>query len=203
MRVAVTLLVLLVLAASTGAQEETFIWFYGSGDGDFMDCPPVFTGGMDPGGDVEAGSWTITVCDHGWPTDPTERSAYIWDTFFAGNYTSGDPAFWTGVFDVEHGQPHMNQIAIVDDTNGGALGGICSVGYQVQDLNGNGELDEGEFCSGSLSGLIVILKYQEGSGHWDGWGGTGNYFGMYDRDCPASSDSWHFGMYLWVNDWGS
>lgn len=202
MRVATLLLVLVTLAATAGAQEETFIWFYSSGDGDFMDSPPVFTGGMDPGGDIVNGSWSITVCDHGWPTDPTERNAYIWDTFFAGNYTPGPPGFWTGVIDFDHGQPHMNRIAIVDDDNGGMLGGICSVQYQVQDLNGNAELDDGEFCSGSLGGLIVVLRHQEGSGYWDDWGGTGNYFGAFSRDCPTTSDSWQFGMYLWL-DWGS
>lgn len=192
------LLTLLALPVNVIAQEDWFIWFYASGDGDLLDCPPIFTGGMNPGGDVVNGSWSITVCDHGWPTDPTERNTYIWETFFADSYTSGDPAFWTGVFDVEHGQPHMNPIAIVDETNGGTLGGACAVEYQVPDLNGNGVLDEGEFCDGYLGGLIVILSADEGTGFWDGRGGTGNYFGSFNRACPSTHDGWDFGMYLWL-----
>ena len=143
------LLIVLAVAAFTTAaygQEELFVWFYGAGTGDFMDSPVVFGGAMDPGGDITDGSWSITVPDATWPTEPVARAAHIWDTFYAPNYTPGNPSFWKGYFDVEYGAEDMNYLTIVDNTNGGSMSGICSVEIQVQDLNNNGVLDgEGEF----------------------------------------------------------
>jgi hypothetical protein len=194
------LIVFAVAALATVAygQDETFVWFYGVGTGDFMDSPPTFVGSMDEGGDIEAGSWTITVPDDGWPTDPVERSAYIWNTFYAPNYAAGNPSFWTGYFDDDHGLDDLNALSIVDDTNGGSMTGICSVQIQVQDLNNNTVLDEGEFCSGSLSGLVIIIR--NGTGVYDGMCGTGNYFGSYEKDCPGTTETWNYGMYLWLED---
>ena len=191
------LIVFAVAALATTAHG--YIWFYGVGTGDFMDSPPVFTGPMDPGGDIELGSWTITVPDDGWPTDPVARQAHIWNTYYAPNYDdSGNPHFWTGYFDVDHGATDMNALSIVDDTFGGTMSGICSVQIQVQDSNNNAVLDEGEFCSGSLSGLVIIIR--NGTGVYDGMCGTGNYFGSYAKDCPNTTESWNFGMYLWLED---
>jgi hypothetical protein len=197
------LIVFAVAALATAAYgDETFVWFYGTGTGDFMDSPPTFTGGMTLGGDIEAGSWTITVPDVGWPTEPVARAAHIWNTFYAPNYAPGsqpgDPSFWTGYFDTDHGLTELNALSIVDDTFGGTMSGICSVQIQVQDLNNNGVLDEGEFCSGSLSGLVIIIK--DGEGVYDGLCGTGNYFGTYEKDCPGSAEVWNYGMYLWLED---
>ena len=198
------LIVLAVAALATAAygQETTFIWFYGAGTGDFMDSPVVFGGAMDPGGDITEGSWSITVPDATWPTDPAERYAYIWDTFYAPNYTPGNPSFWKGYFDVEHGAESMNALTIIDNTNNGSMAGICSVEIQVQDLNNNGVLDGEdefeEFCSGSLSGLVIIIR--NGEGVYDGMCGTGNYFGSYVKDCPATTETWNYGMYLWLED---
>jgi hypothetical protein len=194
------LIVLAVAALATAAygQETTFIWFYGAGTGDFMDSPVVFGGAMDPGGDIVDGSWSITIPDDGWPTDPADRYTHIWNTYYAPNYTPGNPSFWKGYFDVQHGAPDMNALSIIDDTNGGVMNGICSVEIQVQDLDNDGVLDEGEFCSGSLSGLVIIIR--DGTGVYDGMCGTGNYFGSYVKDCPATSETWNFGMYLWLED---
>ena len=197
MRTALAVLAFLTLAACAEAQE-LFIWFYGSGGGDFMDSPPTFTGGMDVGGDITAGSWTVSVRDDGWPTDPSARQAYIWQTFFADNYTLGEQPYWTGYFDLDHGLMELNRIVIIDETNGGTLSGLCTFEYQVEDTNGNGELDEGEFCEGALASFAVLLRPWEGEGHWEYWGGTGNYFGTYNRDCPETHDTWWFGMYLWL-----
>lgn len=193
------LIVIAVLAMATAAYgQETFFWFYGAGTGDFMDSPPVFGGVVDPGGDITDGSWSITVPDDGWPTDPIDRTAYIWNTFYAPNYTAGNPSFWKGYFDTDHGLSAMNDLYIVDDTNVGTMTGICSVEIQVQDLNNNGVLDEGEFCDGSLSGIVIIIR--EGTGFYDGMCGTGNYFGTYVTDCPGTLQTWNFGMYLWIQD---
>lgn len=193
------LIVFAVAALATAAYgQEQFIWFYGAGTGDFMTSPPVFGGAMDPGGDITDGSWSITIPDAGWPTDPTDRASYIWTTFYAPNYTPGTPGFWKGYFDTSHGLPDMNSLGIVDDTNGGTMTGICSIEIQVQDTNNNGVLDEGEFCSGSLSGLVIIIRL--GTGVYDGLCGTGNYFGSYVKDCPQTSETWNFGMYLWLEN---
>jgi hypothetical protein len=193
------LIVLAVAAMATAAYgQETFVWFYGAGNGDFMSSPPVFGGAMNPGGDIALGSWSITIPDDGWPTDPTDRYAYIWNTYYAPYYTVGTPGFWTGYFDPDHAGIDWNPLSIVDDTNGGTMVGICSVQIQVQDLNNNQVLDEGEFCSGSLSGLVIIIR--EGTGVYDGMCGTGNYFGSYTKDCPATTETWNFGMYLWLED---
>jgi len=198
------LIVLAVAAFATAAygQEELFVWFYGAGTGDFMDSPVVFGGAMDPGGDITDGSWSITIPDATWPTDPAARATHIWDMFYAPNYTPGNPSFWKGYFDVEHGAEDMNVLTITDNTNGGSMAGICSVEIQVQDLNNNGVLDgEGEFeefCTGSLSGLVIIIR--NGEGVYDGMCGTGNYFGSYIKDCPATTETWNYGMYLWLED---
>ena len=198
MRALLIVLALAALATAAYGQETTFVWFYGAGTGDFMDSPVVFGGAMDPGGDIVDGSWSITIPDDGWPTDPTDRYTHIWNTYYAPNYTPGNPSFWKGYFDVQHGAPDMNALSIIDDTNGGVMNGICSVEIQVQDLNNNGVLDEGEFCSGSLSGLVIIIR--DGTGVYDGMCGTGNYFGSYIKDCPLTTETWNFGMYLWLVD---
>ena len=92
------LIVIAVAALATAAYgQETFVWFYGVGTGDFMDSPVVFGGAMDPGGDIVDGSWSITVPDEGWPTDPAARYSHIWNTFYAPNYSAGNPSFWTGI----------------------------------------------------------------------------------------------------------
>ena len=200
-RLVAVVLAILALVHPVAAQE-TFFWFYISGSGDLMESPPVFSGGMDPGGDTSDGSWSVTVCDHGWPTDPEARSAYIWETFFASNYTTGDLPYWTGHLDTDHGQPHRNQFAFTDHDGGGSLSGYCTIQYQVQDANANGELDEGEFCQGALTFLQVVVG-EGSSGVWDGWGGTGSAFGQFDRACPTTDEVWHMGVYLWLEDgWG-
>ncbi len=200
---ALTIAVMVALLAFVSVASG-YTLYYGSGNGDFMDVPPVFTGGMDPGGDITAGSWTITITDDGWPTDPIDRAAYIWDTFYAPNYTPGTPGFWKGYFDTDHGLSAMNALQIVDETGGGVIGtmgGVCSVEIQVEDSNSNGILDEGEFCSGSLTGLVIIIR--DGSGIYDGMCGTGNYFGSYVKDCPGTYETWQFGMYLFLSDCSS
>ena len=192
-------IVIAVLALATVAcADETFMWFFGVGNGDFMDSPPTFTGAMDPGGDIVDGSWTIVVPDVGWPTDPALRYQHIWDTFYAGNYTAGTPGYWKGYFDTSHGLPEMCALDIVDDTNGGTMTGVLTLEIQVEDTNNNQVLDEGEFCAGSLSGLVIIIR--EGTGYYDGLCGTGNFFGTYTKACPTTYETWNFGMYLWLDD---
>lgn len=196
---ALTIAVMVALFAFASIASG-YTFYNGVGNGDFMDVPPVFTGSMDPGGDITAGSWTITITDDGWPTDPVVRAQYIWDTFYAPNYTVGQPGFWKGYFDTDHGLSAMNALQIVDETGGGGvigtMGGVCSVEVQVEDTNSNGILDEGEFESGSLTGLVIIIR--DGSGIYDGQCGTGNYFGTYVKD--GTYETWQFGMYLFLSD---
>ncbi|MCD4690611.1 hypothetical protein K8S17_04040 [bacterium] len=197
MRTMVIVLAILAMATVACAQE-TFVWFFGVGNGDFMDSPPTFVGAMDPGGDITAGSWTITIPDAGWPTDPVLRYQHIWDTFYAGNYTVGTPGYWKGYFDTNHGLPEMNTLSIIDDTNGGSMTGVCTIEIQVDDANNDTVLDEGEFCSGSMTGMVIIIR--NGEGCYDGMCGTGNYFGTYVKDCPGTYETWNFGMYLYLDD---
>jgi len=198
MRALAIVVAIAVVALTSAASAETFVWYFGVGNGDFMDTPPLFAGGMDIGGDITAGYWSIGVHDAGWPATSPAREAYIWNTFYAPNYTPGTPGFWKGYFDTEHGLSAMNDLYIEDDTNGGTMVGICTIEIQVQDLNSNQELDEGEFCEGSLTGLVIIIR--EGTGPYDGMCGTGNYFGSYVKDCPGTYETWNFGMYLWLDD---
>jgi hypothetical protein len=187
-----------VVALASVASGETFVWYFGEGGGDFMDSPPTFAGAMDPGGTISDGSWSITVPDTGWPMDPLDRTQYIWDTFFAGNYTAGTPGYWKGYFDANHGLPELSSLNISDLTNGGTMVGTCTIEVQVLDLNSNTVLDEGEFCSGSLTGLVIVVRL--GTGVYDGMCGEGNYFGTYNKDCPSTVEAWNFGMYLWLED---
>jgi hypothetical protein len=199
MRAFMIVIAALLIVAQAAVAEETFVWYYGLGTGDFMDSPPVFTGPMDPSGMIEDGSWTITINDTGWPTTPPEtRYQYIWNTFFAPNYVPGTPSVWTGYFDTAHGLPALNTIAIVDNTNVGTMSGVCSVQIGVQDLDNDMVLDEGEFCTGSLAGIVVIIR--DGTGCYDGMCGTGNYYGTYVKACPGTAEEWNFGMYLWLED---
>ncbi len=197
MRTLVIVLAVLVMATVACAQD-TFVWFFGVGNGDFMDSPPTFVGSMDAGGDITAGSWTITIPDAGWPTDPVLRAQYIWDTFYAANYTAGTPGYWKGYFDTNHGLPEMNALAIVDDTNGGTMTGVCTIEIQVDDANNDGVLDAGEFCAGSMTGIVIIIR--NGEGVYDGMCGTGNFFGTYSKNCPSTLETWNYGMYLYLDD---
>jgi hypothetical protein len=163
-----------------------------------MDSPPTIVGGMDSGGEITDGSWTITIPDTGWPTDPVLRAQYIWDTFYAANYNSGTPGYWLGYFDTNHGLSEQSSLAIVDVTNGGSMSGICTFQIQVNDTNNDGDLDEGEFCSGSLVGFVIIIK--NGTGVYDGMCGTGDIFGTWLKACPTTLETWNFGMYLYLND---
>jgi len=198
MRALMVVIAAALLFLAPAAFAEQFVWFFGVGNGDFMDSPPVFTGVMDAGGDITDGSWTITIPDAGWPADPDLRAQYIWNTFYAGNYVPGSPSVWTGYFDTNHGLPSLSTLAIVDNTHVGTMTGVCTIEIQVQDLDNDMVLDEGEFCSGSLAGLVIIIR--DGTGVYDGLCGTGNYFGSYTKDCPDTYETWNFGMYLWLED---
>jgi hypothetical protein len=194
---ALTIVLAVALAVFASVASADFIMFIGVGYGDFMDSPPTFIGGMEAPGNILLGSWTITVPDDGWPTEPVAREAYIWNTFYAGNYEPGTPGFWKGYFDASTNGA-QNTLAIVDDTNGGTMSGITTLEIQVQDLNSNGVLDEGEFCEGSDTGIIIIIR--DGTGVYDGWCGNGNFYGSYVKDCPGTAETWNFGMYLWIAD---
>jgi hypothetical protein len=194
---ALTIVFAVGLVALASAASADIVWFTGVGNGDFMDSPPTFVGNMIAPGDITDGQWTITVPDDSWPTDPVAREAYIWNTFYAGNYEPGTPGFWKGYIDATT-NGEQNALAIVDNTNGGTMSGVTTLEIQVQDLNSNGVLDEGEFCSGSHTGIIIIIR--DGTGVYDGWCGQGNFYGSYTKDCPGTYETWNFGMYLSISD---
>jgi hypothetical protein len=194
---ALTIVLALALVAIASVASADFIQWSGVGYGDFMDSPPTFTGGMVPPGHIEDGEWTIVIPDAGWPLDPVARQSYIWNTFYAPNYEPGTPGFWKGYFDAFTNNEH-NSLYIVDDTNGGTMNGTVTLEIQVQDSNSNGVLDEGEFCDGSHTGIVIII--QDGTGVYDGWCGNGNFYGSYVVDCPNTYETWNFGMYLWIDD---
>jgi len=173
-----------------------FISYNGVGTGDFLASPIVFEGNMAPPGDIETGLWRITIPDVGWPTEPVAREQYIWNTYYAGNYTPGTPGYWTGRFDVP-----LNPLYIQDDApapDGGTMSGVCELEITFSDNGEVGVLDGDDGCSGSLSGLVIIIN--DGTGAYDGLCGDGNYFGSFAKDCPNSSETWNFGMYLWLYD---
>ena len=194
-------LALVALLAAAAPASEIFVWFYGTGIGDFIsDSPPIFTGVMSSGGDITEGSWSIAVPDASWPDTsvPAVRTQYFWDTFFAGNYTPGTPGYWIGYIDVNHGLPTQPVLDIVDDTFGGTMTGVCTIQMLVTDDDNDGVLDDDEFCQGSFSGCIVIIR--EGTGIYDGYAGTGSYNGSFAVDCPGSMHTWNFGMYVWIDN---
>lgn len=200
MRMLLVLAMVALLAAAAPA-TEIFVWFYGAGVGDFIaDSPPIFTGVMSSGGDITEGSWSIAVPDASWPDTsvPAARTQYFWDTFFAGNYTPGTPGYWIGYLDVNHGLPSQPVLDIVDDTFGGTMTGVCTIQMLVTDDDNDGVLDDDEFCQGSFSGCIVIIR--EGTGIYDGYAGTGSYNGSFTVDCPETAHAWNFGMYIWIDN---
>ena len=69
---------------------------------------------------------------------------------------------------------------------------------QVDDANNDGVLDASEFCTGSMTGLVIIIR--NGEGVYDGMCGTGNFFGTYAKDCPGTYETWNYGMYLYLDD---
>jgi len=194
---ALTIVFAVVLVALASTASADFVWFTGVGVGDFMDSPPTFVGNMEAPGDILDGQWTITVPDAGWPTDPVEREAYIWTTFFAGNYVPGTLPCWKGYIDATT-NGEQNTLSIIDNTNIGTMSGVTTIEIQVQDLNGNEILDGDEFCEGSDTGNIIIIK--DGTGCYDGLCGTGNFNGTFVKDCPGTTETWDFGMYLWLHD---
>lgn len=188
----------IVAVAAVVMASPAFGWvsFNGVGTGDFMASPIIFEGPMEPPGDIETGLWRITIPDVGWPTDPVARDAYIWTTYYADNYKAGTPGYWTGTFDAP-----LNPLYIQDDApapDGGTMSGACEVVITFSDDNNDGELNGDEGCSGSLSGLVIIIN--DGTGAYDGLCGDGNYFGSFSKECPGTLEHWNFGMYLWLDD---
>ena len=203
---------LALLLATQAMAQQTFIWFYGRATADLTESPIVFSGGMTPGGDMEAGSWEITVSDAGWPSDPAERLTFMWDTLFSPNYVRDFPS-WGGagwVADLCTSVPTSTADAleaswlplhIQDDTNGGSLSGWCLVREFAYDDNLNGVLDSEEFPHGLL--LMDTVLICEGNGVYDGLCGEGYAYGMFARAGlgPAEGEElWRFGMYLWLED---
>jgi len=204
MRALLVLLAVSILALAVPASgDEIIVWLNGSGGGDFMLSPVVLSGTAmidyaDPG------LWSITVPDAAFPVDPVAREQYIWDNFYASNYFL-DPPRWIGHFgtgvtvdghDIPATLPELNEL-YVEHTGIGTMVGVCSIEIQVDDLDGDGELDENEWCqNSSLSGLVILIR--EGTGRYDGYCGEGYYFGTRTIDCPNTDESWMFGMDLWL-----
>jgi hypothetical protein len=199
MRALLTVIAVAGLMLPGSASAQTLVWFFGSGSGDLYENPPVFSGGMGPGGDITDGQWVITIDDSAWPpaSDIDARRQYIYATFFEGNYVAGDPGYWSGYFDRAHGLSAPSEFYVEDYTNGGSMSGFCSLQMTVIDQEGDAELNGWDGCTGALSGFVSVVG---GSGAYIGYEGEGSWCGTYVRDCPGSTTQvWDLSMYLWFD----
>jgi hypothetical protein len=186
-----------VLLAVPTAADEIIMTFSCVGIGDMMVSPVIYSGDI-TWGDLAPGTWSIQIDDSLWPDpgDPTARFDYIWDTFYAPAYDPGIPG-WIGVFDVPT-LPTKPTLTL-DETGVGGMTGVARMRFQIVDGNGNETLDEGEGCSGSMGGLVIIIE--DGWGAYAGYCGDGAYSGMYSKpECPLWWDSVEFMMSIGVQD---
>lgn len=167
----------LVVGASGAAADEFLVGL--NGNGSLMDSPSIYTGTFMFG---MVGSWSLSVDDSGWPaaSDSTARFAYIWSTFFAGNYdgTPGGEA-WYGYFDGST-LPSAPRFFLDCVTPEGTLGGDFTIAVMIRDADGDGVLSQREkHGDAQLAGNLTVDRNQgTGSFHLKcGCGalGTGNF----------------------------
>jgi hypothetical protein len=186
----------LLFAVPVSAQEYVCLAMDGEFYGSLMVGSPVHFSGPITFGSCYPGTWDIWIDDTGWPTDPAPRWDHIWNTFYAPNY---DPTLfggfggWLGIFDVPTlaERPDL----FIDHTGEGTMTGVIQLIFQVQD-NGNGVLDPGEECMGSLVGIVIIIN--DGTGVYAGYCGSGSYSGGFFRDCPGFNETWMVHMDLCI-----
>jgi hypothetical protein len=186
--------VLLACGAASAFDEYDFNC---DGTGNMVLASPVVYSGNIYNGDLNPGTWDITVPDAGWPGtgDPGARWLHIWTTYYV--YDPG-AYVWTGTFEECDIQ--------LFHTGVGSMRGICDMTFQVQDWNENGILDYDE-CMDGLSGAVIIIH--EGTGAYAELCGQGTYSGYYLRSCdlPESDPDYmgdfvDFRMALWLDECG-
>jgi len=196
MKALVIALALMLVYGVAGAFTE--YEFTCTGHGKMAVESPVLYHGTIIGGDLTPGTWTITIPDAGWPSisDPAARWAYIWDTYYAPNYSPAE-MLWTAEFD--------NSAFYLVHTGVGTLRGVGDITFQILD-DGNQILDPWE-CSDGVSGAIIVIH--EGTGLYAELCGNGSYSGFYTRSCelfPGQPDymydSVDFIMTLWLEECG-
>ncbi len=199
----------LILAFAVACPAQECVWFYASGGGDLCANPPVFVGSVLPGGDLDVGSWSIVVDDSGWPADPEERQDFLWEYYFAPNYTretSFEGNYWIADFCIAApGLPvsamygELFPLEIYDASNGGSLVGRCSVQQWIGDANENGVLDSGEAATGMLWVPYIIIE--GGTGCYAGSSGTGYACGPFVMGtAPSGLDlDWYPTFLLWLD----
>jgi hypothetical protein len=162
-----------------------------------VESPVIYHGDI-IGGDLD-GTWQITVPDAGWPSigDPAVRWTYIWDNYYAPNYSCAPDCIWTATFD--------DCGFYLVHTGQGTLRGVGDITFQIMD-DGNGIVDPWE-CADGVSGAIIVIN--EGTGRYAELCGNGSYSGFYARTCelvPGQPDYMYddvnFIMTLWLEECG-
>lgn len=171
------LLCMLLASTASGA-----IWnFNFSISGSLLLHPAQYSGIFTSGGD---GTLEYTLDDALWPdpSDPAARFAYIWTTFFAGNYNNSTPGAekWVGSI---RGTFSMATSNAPPGYNGTCQGKILAK-YTVRDLDADQTLDEEEKINWNnmLDGRLSKLCTDPGTGEMACKQGTGalnsNLFGF-------------------------
>jgi hypothetical protein len=197
MKALVIAVAVLMISGVAGAYTEYQFTCFGHGNMP-VESPVLYTGQIQSGA-LAPGTWTIHVPDAGWPSiaDPGARWAYIWNTYYAPNYSPAPDYLWTATFD--------NCTFDLVHTGVGTLHGVGDITFQVLD-DGNQILDPWE-CSDGVSGAIIIIH--EGTGLYAELCGNGSYSGFYSRSCdlvPGQPDYMfddvNFIMTLWLEECG-
>jgi hypothetical protein len=196
MKTLVIALALMLVSGVAGAYNEYEFTCFGHGNM-AVESPVVYHGQITVGA-LAPGFWTITIPDAGWPSiaNPAARWAYIWNHYYAPNYSFADQV-WTATFDdCTFDLVHTAQ---------GTLRGAGDITFQIMD-DGNQLVDPWE-CADGVSGAIIIIN--EGTGLYAELCGNGSYSGFYARSCdlvPGQPDYMYddvnFIMILWLEECG-
>jgi len=129
----------LVLLASVAMADP---WYYSfQVQGTIMNHPAQYSGIFT---DAGTGTLQFTLNDAAWPdpSDQDARFAYIWSTYFAGNYNNSTPGAekWTGSIP---GTFSMATTSAPSGYNGTCQGNIIAK-FTIRDMNANGILDDEE-----------------------------------------------------------
>jgi hypothetical protein len=133
----VALAVLAIASAATGTP-----WYYSFQiTGSLLNHPAQYSGIFTNAGD---GTLEFTLNDAAWPdpADPGARFAYIWTTYFAGNYNGTTPGAekWSGSI---LGTFTMSTSNAPTGYNG-TLQGNINAKFTIRDLDADGILDDAE-----------------------------------------------------------
>jgi hypothetical protein len=175
--IGIALLCFGLASAASGA-----VWnFNFSITGSLLLHPAQYSGIFTSGGD---GTLEYTLDDALWPdpADPDARFAYIWATFFAGNYDGSTPGAekWVGSI---RGTFSMSTSSAPEGYNGTCAGKILAK-YTIRDLDADQVLDEEEKVNWNnmLDGRLSKLCTDPSTGEMACKQGTGalnsNLFGF-------------------------